>query len=216
MDASDSQPRKLSRHPSIYTHQECPAHRPQGLPWGTCSSSWSLSSPPRLVWALQGPAVSPSPLPVALVSFPPHPTRPTRSQTHSRHRSGVTLSRPSCLPSVPQKPWPHDHPHLWEAFLDKELWTQLSATTCAKAPQKRGQREEVLHERLGAGDGACKRGSPQSTPGLPQERVLVTQGRTKDSLQIGSWAQGFNPSSGPDSSLGLVFPTCTVRVGPAC
>lgn len=110
--------------------------------------------------------------------------------------SRVTLSRASCLPSVLRKPWPHDHSHLQEALLDEELCSQLSATTPAKALQKRTQRGEAFHEGwMVQGLKLAKEGSPQSTPGLPLGRVLVKyrgprtpRSHTLDQ-ELGPWAQ---------------------------
>ena len=108
--------------------------------------------------------------------------------------SGVTLSRASRLPSVLWKPWPHDHPHLQEALLDEELWSQLSATTPQRKPQRKGPR--VRRHFMGAG---WYRGwsLQEEAPGLPQGRVLVAHGGprilSRASLtpdqESGPWAQ---------------------------
>ena len=103
-----TQPGNFPRHPSIYTHQECPsappAHEPSGpkvcQQWA-CTTSWSLSSSPCLVWPLQGLAVSPSPLPVALEPFPPHPIPPTHSHTPEQvyvRGDPIQGQLPSCCP----------------------------------------------------------------------------------------------------------------------
>lgn len=58
---------------------------------------------------------------------------------------------------------------------------------------------------------------------LPQERVMVLQGRTKASLsrssltpRRGAGRPGSNPGLVLTPHRASVFPICTVRVGPAC